>query len=80
MIGGWMPQRYTQNHKKETYEKQEQATKVESTCRIVGESRRNMRIISQSCCEGCESKKIGITRECARVTRVHENPEGNYKR
>ncbi len=39
-----------------------------------------MRIISQSCCEGCESKKIGITRECARVTRVHENPEGNYKR
>jgi len=32
----------TQNHKKETYEKQEQATKVESTCRIVGESQRNV--------------------------------------
>ena len=42
MIGGWIPQRYTQNHKKETYEKQEQATKFESTCRIVGEFRRNV--------------------------------------
>jgi len=42
MIGGWIPQRYTQNHKKETYEKQEQATKVESTRRIVGEYRRNV--------------------------------------
>ena len=42
MMGGWIPQRYTQNHKKETYEKQEQATKVESTCRIVGESQRNV--------------------------------------
>lgn len=42
MIGGWIPQRYTQNHKKVTDEKQEQVTKVESTCRIVGESRRNV--------------------------------------
>ncbi len=42
MMGGWIQQRYTQNHKKKTYVKQEQATKVESTCRIVGESRRNV--------------------------------------
>ena len=42
MMGGWIPQRYTQNHKKVTYEKQEETTKVESTCRIVGESRRNV--------------------------------------
>lgn len=42
MMGGWIPQHYTQNHKKVTYGKQEQATKVQSTCRIVGESRRNV--------------------------------------